>query len=73
MNKKHTAKNTELDAHENTALASADRGEKHKCLLDQKKSNPGGEDKNERTNERASERAKKKTKEKTTTKTQQQR
>jgi hypothetical protein len=56
MKKKHTAKNTELDAHENTALASADRGEKHKCLLDQKKSNPGGRTRtNERTSERASE------------------
>ncbi len=29
MKKNHTAKNTELDAHENTDLASADRGEQH--------------------------------------------
>ncbi len=58
MKKKHTAKNTELDAHANTGLASADRGEQQ----------PGGKGTNERTSERA-----KKTKEKTTTKTQQQR
>lgn len=29
MKKKHTAKNTELDAHENTGAASADRREQH--------------------------------------------